>query len=275
MKISIITVCYNSANTIEDTLKSILNQTYTNYEYIIVDGDSKDNTLEIIKKYKSKFMNKIKIISETDKGIFDAMNKGIKNSTGDIIGILNSDDILAHENVFSKIVKTFEKTNCEGIYSNLYILDKDLNKVLRKFKAKKGNYKLGWYPPHPTLYVLKKIYNNYGYYNLDYKIASDYDFMIRIMKNKIKLSYIKDCLVYMRGGGISTDGLNGYKKSFNESIKVLKNNGIKFPYLVNFIRTFNIFNQVFAGKFSKRKLSAMTDNMKKQNVNTDRNYHFH
>ena len=252
MKISLITVCFNSSNTIEDTIKSILKQKYTNYEYIVVDGKSTDNTLEIVKKYEDSFNGRIKIISEKDKGIYDAMNKGINISTGDIIGILNSDDILAHENVFSEIVECFENEKCDGTYSNLKILDENLNKVVRKFKAKKGNYKLGWYLPHPTLYVKKDIYQKYGTYDINYKIAADYDFILRILKNKVKLSYIKDYLVYMRSGGTSTNGLKGYKKSFKESINVLRKNNIKFPYLVNFIRTIKIFNQVISGKFSKK-----------------------
>lgn len=252
MKISIITVCFNSASTIEDTIKSVLNQNYDNYEYIIVDGKSSDNTLEIVKKYEKKFDGKMKIISEKDRGLYDAINKGIKNSTGDIIGIINSDDVLAREKVFSKIADTFKNNDCDCTYSNLLMLDENLEKVVRKFKAKHGNYKLGWYPPHPTLYVKKEVYEKYGDYDLNYRIAADYDFMLRIMKNKVKFSYIKDNLVYMRSGGASTDGLKGYRRSFRESIKVLKKNRIRFPYLVNIIRTFNIFKQVVSGKFSKK-----------------------
>lgn len=251
MKISIITVCYNSEKTIKDTLESVLKQTYTNYEYLIIDGKSKDDTLKIVKSYEKKFKGKLKYISEKDKGLYDAMNKGIKLATGDIVGIINSDDVLAKEDAFEKIVKRFEETDCDGTYSDLYILDCDtMTKIERKFISKKGNYKLGWYPPHPTLYLKKEVYDKYGLYNQDYRIAADYDFMIRIMKDKVKLSYIKDVLVHMRSGGKSTDGLKGYKKSFKESIKVLKSNKIKFPYMVNFIRTFKIFLQVLKGKFN-------------------------
>lgn len=253
MKITIITVCYNSAKTIKDTLESVLKQTYDNYEYLIIDGKSKDNTLDIVKSYGKKFNGKLKYISEKDNGLYDAMNKGIKMSNGDIIGIINSDDVLANENVFQKIVDAFQENECDGTYSNLYILDEEkMEKVERKFIAKHGNYKLGWYPPHPTLYLKKEIYEKYGLYNQEYKIAADYDFMIRIMKENVKLYYIKDVLVYMRSGGKSTAGLKGYKKSFDESIKVLKHNKIKFPYIVNFIRTIKILLQGIKGKFAKK-----------------------
>ena len=188
----------------------------------------------------------MRIISEKDNGLYDAMNKGIKKSNGDIIGIINSDDILSNKDSFKKIVDTFDKKKCDGVYSNLYIMDYDtMTKPLRTFRAGSGNYKYGWYPPHPTLYLKKEVYDQYGLYNQEFKIAADYDFMLRIMKENIKLQYIDDYLVYMRGGGVSTNGLNGYLKSFNESLTVLKKNKIRLPLLVNFIRTFNIFKQLF------------------------------
>ena len=244
MKISIITVCYNSENTIKDTLESVLKQSYINYEYLIIDGKSKDNTLNIVKSYEKKFKGKIKIYSENDNGLYDAMNKGIKNSTGDIIGIINSDDILADKDTLKKIANVFKKEKCDGTYSNLYIMDYEtMSKPIRTFKAGIGNYKYGWYPPHPTLYLKKEVYNKYGLYNQDYKIAADYDFMLRIMKSNVKLKYINDYLIYMRGGGVSTNGLKGYWKSFKESLNVLKSNKIKLPLLVNVIRTFNIIKQ--------------------------------
>src|SRR5574344_628581 len=158
MKISLITVCYNSEETIEDTLKSVLNQTYRNYEYIIIDGLSKDNTLSIIKQYESKFNGKLKYISEKDKGLYDAMNKGIELATGDIVGILNSDDILYDENVFELINKSFDK-DTDGVYSNLLLMNEDFTKVTRNFKSKKVTKKKGFHPPHPTLYLKKDIYD--------------------------------------------------------------------------------------------------------------------
>ncbi len=237
MKISIITVCYNSEKTIEDTIKSVLKQTYKNYEYLIIDGKSKDKTLDIIKKYEDKFEGKLKYISEKDKGIYDAMNKGIKMSSGDIIGLINSDDVLAHKDVFKKINETFEKENCDGVYSNLVLKDINLDKIVRKFISKKGNYKLGWYPPHPTLYLKKEVYNKYGNFEINYKIAADYDFMVRIMKSKVILKYVPDNFVYMRVGGVSTSSFKNYRKAFKESYNALKINKVKFPFIVNTIRT--------------------------------------
>ena len=249
MKITIITVCYNSGKTIKDTIESVLAQNYKNFEYIIIDGKSKDNTVDIIKSYEPKFNGKMKWISEKDKGIYDAMNKGVKRASGDIIGLINADDILATPNAFQIIVDTFKNENCDGTYFNLRVLDENMKKVIRVFNPKKGNYKLGWYPPHPTLYLKKDVYDKIGLYSLDYKIAADYDLMIRVMKDSdIKLSYIKEVLVYMRGGGVSTNGINGYYKSFNESLQVLKENKIKFPVIVNLIRTIVIFNQSLKAK---------------------------
>ena len=249
MKITIITVCYNSGKTIKDTIESVLAQNYKNFEYIIIDGKSKDNTVDIIKSYEPKFNGKMKWISEKDKGIYDAMNKGVKLASGDIIGLINADDILATPNAFQIIVDTFKNENCDGTYSNLRVLDENMKKIIRVFNPKKGNYKLGWYPPHPTLYLKKDVYDKIGLYSLDYKIAADYDLMIRVMKDSdIKLSYIKEVLVYMRGGGVSTNGINGYYKSFNESLQVLKENKIKFPVIVNLIRTVVIFNQSLKAK---------------------------
>lgn len=220
MKISLITVCYNAEKTIEETMRSVLSQTEKNYEYIIVDGKSRDNTLSIVKSYEKLFGNKLKWISEKDNGIYDAMNKGIKLATGDIIGILNADDILAHENVFHQVIENIK--NNDGVYSNLLMLDQNMIKPYRLFKSKKNqNKKNGWHPPHPTLYLKKEIYKKYGNFNLNYKIAADLDFMLRIMNQKVKLKYVNDYFVFMRSGGESTAGLKerDTQKTFWKVIK--------------------------------------------------------
>lgn len=254
MKISIITVCYNSEKTIEDTIKSVLNQTYKNYEYLIIDGNSKDNTLEIIKKYEQKFVGKLKYISEKDKGLYDAMNKGINMANGDIIGIINSDDVLAHNDVFEKINQILKNDNFDGVYSDLLFLDDSLTKAVRKFIAHKPSKKYGWHPPHPTLYLKKQVYNKVGNFNVNYRIAADYDFMLRMIKNDYKLNYVKDYFVYMRTGGVSTNGLKGYIQNLKEANLVLKENKIKNPYICNITRIIKTMLQIGNAKIHKKQL---------------------
>lgn len=235
MKISIITVCFNSEKTIKDTIESVLKQSYKNYEYIIVDGKSSDNTLNIVKSYEKKFKGKLRYISEKDKGLYDAFNKGIKMATGDIVGIINSDDILHDNDVFNKISQC-DLSKYDGIYGDLVMYDQTLKIPKSIYIGKPGNYKLGWYPQHPTLYVKKSVFEKYGFYKLDYKIAADYDFIIRILKNNVKLFYIDSVIVSMREGGASSGSLKKYMNANKEVYRVLKTNGIKFPLLVTLFR---------------------------------------
>ncbi len=250
LKISIITVCYNAEDTIQDTLESVLKQTYKNYEYIIVDGKSSDHTLEIVKKYEEQFLGKMKVISEKDNGLYDAMNKGIKRATGDIIGLINADDILANDRVFETVVKNSK--GVEGVYSNLLMLDQNLEKPYRLFKSKPLSKKFGFAMPHPTLYLKKEVYQKCGYFNTEYRIAADYDFMLRIIKSGFKFKYVDDYFVYMRSGGTSTDGLKGYYKNFLESYHALKENKVHFPFCINVKRTIeNVFLQKLKAKNKK------------------------
>ena len=241
MKISLITVCFNSESTIKDTLESVLKQTYTNYEYLIIDGLSKDSTLDIVKSYEDKFDGKLRVISEKDNGLYDAMNKGIRLAKGDIIGILNSDDILANRYVFQSIIENISEY--DGIYSNMLMLDEKLDKPYRLIKSRPVSKKMGWHMPHPTLYLKRDVYNKYGGFNLNYRIAADFDFMLRIIKSDLKFKYLDEYFVYMRSGGVSTNGLKGYYKNFKESYNVLKKNKVKFPFISNSIRTLNVFIQ--------------------------------
>lgn len=255
MKISIITVSYNSEKTIKETFESIINQTYNNIEYIVVDGNSNDNTIDIIREYEKKFNGRLRYISEKDKGIYDAMNKGIKMATGDIIGILNSDDILANKEVIKRIVEEFINTNCDAIYSDLLFLDADTMKIpTRNFIAKRQSKKFGWHPPHPTLYLKRKVYEEVGNYDVNYRIAADYDFMLRMLNGTYLISYINEYLVYMRSGGVSTNGLKGYMKNFKEAQIVLKKNHVFCPSLCNTSRILKTFNQAINAKISKNKI---------------------
>lgn len=250
LKISIITATYNSESTIEDTLKSVLKQTYKDLEHIIVDGNSKDNTMKIVKKYEKKYGGRLKYISEKDKGIYDAMNKGIKMATGDVIGILNSDDVYASDTVLETIANTLKKDKSDGVYADLLYVNEDLSKPVRKWVSGKGKIKNGWLPAHPTLYLKKEIYDKYGLYNLNYRITADYDFMIRINKDEqTNLSYIRKNLVLMRIGGTSSDGIKGYLKNVKEAKMTLKNNGYKFAGLIIFKRIIRTLIQMIGAKF--------------------------
>ena len=205
MKVSIITVCYNSGKTIEDTIKSVLKQSYQNIEYIIIDGQSKDNTLQIVNEYKNQIS---KIVSEPDKGMYDACNKGIKMASGDIIAILNSDDVYTNEKVIENVVEKFKLDNKDTLYADLkYVAADDLSNVVRYWKSglfKRGKFLFGWMPPHPTFFVKKEVYQKYGLFNTKFRSAADYELMLRFLfKNKVSVSYLPKVAVLMREGGIS------------------------------------------------------------------------
>jgi glycosyltransferase involved in cell wall biosynthesis len=228
VKISIITTTYNSSAFIADCLKSVNNQTYNNIEHIIIDGASKDNTLEIIKNVPSRI---VKIVSEPDKGIYDAMNKGIKLATGDVIGILNSDDFFTSDNVIQSVVDTFHNNNIDALYGDVHFVDPDdLNKCVRYYSSavfKPTLFRFGFMPAHPSFYMKRECYEKFGLFALDYKIASDYDLLIRYLyKEKIKYKYLKKDFVTMRTGGISTENFYSRVTLNKEIVKACRKYGI-------------------------------------------------
>lgn len=236
MKISIITVSFNSARTIRDTIESVLNQTYSEIEYIVVDGASKDDTLSIVKSYGNRIS---RLISEKDNGIYDAMNKGIIAASGDVIGILNSDDFYSHPDVIKNIAGLFNQET-DAVYADLvYVSAGDKNKIVRTWKAGKyelGSFRKGWMPPHPTFFVRKSVYEKYGVFTDQLKSAADYEIMLRfIHRHQIKVNYLPEIIVHMRTGGASNLSLKNRIKANREDKKAWKLNGLK-PAPLTFIR---------------------------------------
>ncbi len=229
MKFSIITVSYNSSDTIRDTIESVRNQTYTNIEHIIVDGNSKDKTVEVIKEYSSAG-NNIKWISEPDKGLYDAMNKGIQMATGDIIGILNSDDLFCDNFALEKVVNIFSKNEkLESVFTDLYYVSpNDTSKIIRRWiTGKKKKFKYGWHPAHPTFYMKAEVYKRYGLFNLNYKLAADFEIMLRFLeKYQISSVYLPEPLVKMRLGGETNKSIKNIVLQNIECIKAFEENNI-------------------------------------------------
>ena len=230
MKISLITATYNSADTLRDTLQCIQEQDHPDIEHIIIDGKSTDNTLQIAEA----FPHIAKIISEKDKGIYDAMNKGIATATGEVIGILNSDDVYAHHGVISKIAQTFEDPAAQCSYADLQFVQRDdLYKVIRTWNAgeyHKKSFYYGWMPPHPTFFVRRKVYDKAGLFNLEMGSAADYELMLRILlKHEIPAVYIKQVITKMRVGGVSTASLKNRIKANHRDRQAWKVNGLD-PY---------------------------------------------
>lgn len=228
MKISIITVVWNNKETIKDAIESVLNQTYQNIEYIVIDGASTDGTVEILQSYGNKIT---KFISEKDKGLYDAMNKGIRLATGDIVGILNSDDFYIDEFVIEKVVKEFEEKQVDSVYADLvFVKPENLNKTVRYYDSSRcmpDKFKYALYPAHPTFFVKNKIYKKYGLFKTNYKIGADFDIMARFLyTNKISYSYIKEPLIKMRIGGVSTSFSSVWINSL-EQLRVCRENDIK------------------------------------------------
>ena len=229
MKLTIITVCYNSAKTVEDTLKSVVDQSYTDIEYIVIDGGSTDGTLGIINRYAHKIA---KVVSEKDNGMYDAMNKGIKLATGDIIGILNSDDFYASNDVIETVVDRFEQSNVECLWGDLSIIDRsDSDKVIRNWKSAPyvaGSFQKGWHPPHTTFFVRKDVYRKHGLFRTDLSTYADYELMLRLLvKNAVTSSYIPKVLTRMRAGGSSSKSLFNWIRGNIGSYRAFQLNGLK------------------------------------------------
>jgi glycosyltransferase involved in cell wall biosynthesis len=247
LKISIVTPTHNSVKTISRTIESIISQNYSNIEYIVIDGDSIDGTQDLILKYKDQI--NLKLVSEKDNGIYDAMNKGIKIATGDIIGILNSDDFYANNNIFNSILKEFEDSNVDIIYGDISYFGNDTNKITRFWKVgeyKEGNLNNGWVIPHPALFLRKSVYDKCGYFNIDLKIAADYEFILRILKvYKINIKYIPKTFVRMYNGGKSGKNFKQRIKGWVELRKSWAVNNLKIPKFFIFRRILYKMSQYF------------------------------
>lgn len=250
LKISIITVAYNSERTIEDTLQSVLNQSYENLEHIIVDGASTDSTLDIVKRFEPLYAGRLRWISKRDNGIYDAINKGIGLATGSVIGLLHSDDLFGDDNTLEKIAAEFEKTDCDGIYGNLTFVDpENIQRVKRVWVAGRGKFEWGWTIPHQTLYLKKEVYEKFGGYRTDMRNAADNEFILRVCKDGMhRLSYINDVLVIMKMGGASTKNWRSNWLGFQEVQRSLKMHGIKYRFIVNGLRLLSKVGQVLRAK---------------------------
>lgn len=245
MKVSIITVCFNAASTIEDALASVASQKNVNVEHIVVDGASADGTVEMVEKCKSVTT----FVSEPDKGIYDAMNKGIKLASGEIVGTLNADDFYIGADVVSEIAHIFKDPAIDACFADLVYVDQmDTDKVVRYWKSQaytEGLFKKGWMPAHPTFFVRKSVYERLGYFSLNYRIAADFELLFRfIEKNKIKTAYIPKVMVKMRLGGTTNVSFANVITQNKEIIATLRHHYSNFS-LIGFIlrKLINRFSQ--------------------------------
>lgn len=232
MTITIITATYNSAATVRDTFDSLLNQTYSDIEYIVVDGASTDGTVDIIKSYEPRFNGRMRWINEADKGIYDAMNKGIAMATGDVIGILNSDDFYTSNDVLQTVVNTLQQdTTIDAVYGDVhYVAPNDLTHCVRYYSSKPFRrmwMRMGFMPAHPSFYCKRRLYQQYGAFDLTFKVAADFENLLRLIYlSKIRMQYIEKDFVTMRTGGASTSGFSSHWQITKDHLKALKKNHI-------------------------------------------------
>ena len=247
LKISIITVSFNSQSTLRRTIESVLSQNYDNIEFILIDGGSTDWTLAIINNYKDRINF---FISEPDRGIYDAMNKGIIAATGDVIGILNSDDFYSDESILKKVADKFNETTCDATYGDLiYVKSIDASKIFRYWKSGYFSVKKlrrGWMLPHPTFFVKKSVYEKFGLYNTELNSASDYEMILRLLYNcNIKVNYIPLVMVKMRVGGTSNANLINRLRANREDAKAWKLNNLDIPMFIRFLKPMQKIKQFF------------------------------
>ena len=252
MKLSIITVSYNSGNFIEKCITSVISQSYKNIEYIVIDNLSTDNTSKVLQKYSN---NISLIVQERDKGVYDAMNKGIKFAKGDVVGFLNSDDFYADKEVLSKVVNKFnENPSLGACYSDLIYIDKiNSSKIIRYWKSNQfipGSFSKGWCPPHPTFFVRRLVYQCFGGFNLNYRTASDVELMMRFLEiNKICSEYVPEIWVNMRIGGLSNRSLRSIICQNQDVRRALAKHGLNNNFILFF--TYKIISRI--KQFIRRK----------------------
>lgn len=247
MKVTIITVTYNSDKYLEHCIRSVLGQTYPDIEYIIIDGKSSDNTPAIIRKYESRIA---KWISEPDKGMFDALNKGMALATGDIIGLLHSDDVFASDDAVASVVKAFEEQGTDTLYADLmYVYPEDLDKVYRIWRGKPYNrnlFRRGWMPAHPTFYIRRSLLETYGGYETHYFSSSDYEFMARyLFRYHLSSYYLPKLLIKMRRGGLSNNNLFKRLRANRRDYLAMKRNGIPFSFFVSILKPLSKLHQYY------------------------------
>ena len=233
MKISIITATYNSGNTVADTLRSVLAQTYRDYELIVVDGASKDNTMDVVRSFEPQFGGRLRYRSEPDCGIYDAMNKGIGMATGDVVGILNSDDFYTSCDTLESVAGTMEREGVDAVYGDVhYVDDKDLGKSVRYYSSRpfrRWMMRLGFMPAHPSFYCRREVYGKYGAFDAEnYRVAADFENLLRlIFVNRITTRYIPKDFVTMRTGGASSSGLQSHRRIIRDHLRALRKNGVR------------------------------------------------
>jgi glycosyltransferase involved in cell wall biosynthesis len=245
LKISVITVSYNAQGTIEQCVQSVITQDYHNIEYIIIDGNSADGTVSILEKYKKHIHV---FVSEPDKGIYDAMNKGIALATGDIIGILNADDFFADSHTLTVVSDAFKNNTPDIVYGDLDYIKTD-GSTFRKWRSgqyKKGMFNLGWMPPHPTFYCRKEVFDKLGNYSLEYGTASDYELMLRFIHlNQLPVYYIARVLVKMSTGGVSNSNINNRVKALIFDMRAMYKNKVLFPPIALLFKPLRKIGQFF------------------------------
>lgn len=239
-KVSVVTTTYNDIENLKRILAEVKKQTYPNIEHIIVDGGSTDGTAELLKELEEKEPGRVSWMSEKDNGIYDAINKGIRMATGEIVGCCF--DRYADEGVLMRMVEIMEKEGTDGVHGDLCYMDGD--RIVRKWHQGQGVIRSGWMPGHPTLYLKKEVYDRFGLYRTDYRISGDYEFMVRILYRKeVTLSYLPEILIYMSHGGTSTNSLGAYVESMMEGHRALVENHVPFAWVTDLCRVVRVLSQ--------------------------------
>lgn len=254
MKISIITATYNSGRTVRDTMESVLCQTYPDIEHIIVDGKSDDSTLDIIREMEPRYHGRLRWVSEPDKGIYDAMNKGIRMASGDVIGILNSDDFFSDEYVVSSVADELNNQEVDAVFGDIHFVDDhDLTKCVRYYSSasfRPWMMLLGFQPAHPSFYCKKTVYDDFGVFDTDFKVAADFENLLRLIYlHRIRTSYIPLDFVTMRTGGASTSGLSSHLNILRDHLRAYRKNGVKSNIILDLSRYVFKIGELVKSKF--------------------------